>query len=459
MQNRSILVVDDEEIMREVLKNTLLSEGFSVDTAENGFSAFQAFQKKHYDLVISDLQMTGMDGITLLKRIKEIDADVMVIIMTAFGSIETAVTALKSGAFDFLTKPFIENEIKVTLRNAFRQSDLARENKSLKLKLQQESQFHDIIGKSHVMKKIFRIIEKVAKSDTNILITGDSGTGKELVANAIHYSSHRKNSAMISVNCSSIPDTLMESEMFGHVKGAFTNAYLSKQGLFEEAHKGTLFLDEIADLSLFTQAKLLRAIQKGEIKPVGGTKTRNIDARIISATNKNLETEVKERRFREDLYYRLNVVNIHLPPLRERAEDIPALSQHFLNKYCEKYNVPLKKLNREALKTLLNYSWAGNVRELENYMERAVALSEGDEITNADLPPSMTQTKYSPSFDVPKEGINLNETIAEYESSLILRTLDITQGNITKAAELLHIPRRTLSSRIQKLGLNSKRNI
>jgi len=379
-KNRTILVVDDEEILREILRNTLESEGYDVVCADDGQTAFEYFQEDRFDLIISDIQMSRMDGIELLKKVKTIDPDVLVVIMTAYGSVETAVAALRYGAFDYITKPFIENEIRVTVRNAFRQVDLSRENRSLRKRLQEEYQYHNIIGQSHVMKKVYRIIEKVAPSDTNVLITGDSGTGKELVASAIHYNSSRTKAPFISINCSAIPDTLMESEMFGHVKGAFTNAYLSKIGLFEEAHKGTLFLDEIADLSLYTQAKLLRAIQKGEIKPVGGTKTKRVDIRLISATNKTLEEEVREGRFREDLYYRLNVVNIQLPTLRSRTEDIPDLVYHFLTRFCKKYGVPQKKLSRDTLRILMNFPWPGNVRELENCIERAVALAEKDEI-------------------------------------------------------------------------------
>lgn len=454
MSDRCILIADDEEIMRMVLRDTLEKEGFSVETAEDGMTALELFQRNHFDLLISDIQMTGLDGIELLKKIKEVDPDLPVIIMTAFGSVETAVAALRYGAFDYITKPFITDEIRVTVRNALRHCDLSRENRALKNKLKEKYHFENIIGQSQVMQQVYRLIERLAASDTNVLITGDSGTGKELVAHAIHYNSKRAQSAFVSVNCSAIPDTLMESEMFGHVKGAFTNAYLSKQGLFEEADGGTLFLDEIADLSLYTQAKLLRAIQTGEIKPVGGTKTKQVNTRIISATNKRLETEVKENRFREDLYYRLNVVNIQLPGLSERPEDIPELANHFLNKFCEKYEVELKHLSHEVLKTLMNYSWPGNVRELENCIERAIALSDQNEIRLDDLPPSLHKPPEYVSPVLTTDGIDLNNELNHFEISLISKALNMTGGNITKAAQLLAIPRRTLSSRMQRLGID-----
>jgi len=454
MTERSILIVDDEEIMSEVLKDLLEKEGYAVEVAEDGLIGLELFTRDRFDMVISDIQMTGLDGIQLLQKIKEIDDDVPVIIMTAYSSVETAVAALRYGAFDYISKPFNHNEIRVTVRNAMQQADLSHENRALKIKLKEKFHFDNIIGQSQVMSKVYRLIEKLAQSDTNVLITGESGTGKELVAHAIHYNSNRAHSAFVSVNCSAIPDTLMESEMFGHVKGAFTNAFFSKQGLFEEADRGTLFLDEIADLSLYTQAKLLRAIQTGEIKAVGGTKTKNVNTRIISATNKDLEEEVKKGLFREDLFYRLNVVNIHLPKLNQHPEDIPELANHFLAKFCTKYNVAHKKLSREVLKMFMGYSWPGNVRELENCIERAVALSEGPDVECDDLPPSFHKSAVVVPPTLTQEGLELDIELDNFEKSLIMKTLQMTGGNITKAANLLKIPRRTLSSRMKRLDID-----
>lgn len=456
MPDKNILVVDDEEIMREVLKNTLENEGYSVSTAEDGIDALKVFREFPAPVVVTDIQMSGLDGIGLLQKIKDLRPQTMVIIMTAYGTVETAVAALRHGAFDYITKPFIENEIRVTVRNAFMQSELVRENISLKEQLQSQFHFKNIIGQSERMQQVYRLIEKVSRSDTNVLITGESGTGKELVAHAIHYNSNRSDFPFVSVNCSAIPDTLMESEMFGHVKGSFTSAVATKLGLFEEADSGTLFLDEIADLSLFTQAKLLRAIQTGEIKPVGSNKTKQIDARIISATNKKLFTEVQNQNFREDLYYRLNVVNIPLPSLRERSQDIPELTEHFVQKYSEKYDLSPKSLTKDSIRILMSFSWPGNVRELENCIERALALCDGDMITPDDLPPYLTQAVHVDIPTVSAEGIDLDSQLNLYEQDLITQALTLTGGNISRAAELLKTNRRTLSSRIHRLGINAK---
>jgi DNA-binding NtrC family response regulator len=442
-----VLIVDDEADMRELLQDVLSDHGFQVATASNGREALQRLGEQDYRVVLTDLRMKGMEGLELLTEIKRSFPDVNVVLMTAFGSIEAAVEAMKQGAYDFLTKPVkTEDVVRITQRAA-REAALRREVAHLRREVHKEYSFHQILGKSKAMREVFELIRRVSDSPTNILITGESGTGKELVAKAIHFNSDRRHAPFVPVNCAAIPETLLESELFGHVKGSFTDAKNDKRGLFEEASGGTLFLDEISELPMPLQAKLLRAIQEKEIRRVGATRAIAVDVRIIAATNLALAEEVKAKRFREDLYYRLNVIEIRLPPLRERREDIPLLLDAFLKKCAEASHKPIRGLNESALGLLLDYAWPGNVRELENVVERAVTLSRGAHITPEDLPPALQGARGE--RQILDEGAGHTLPLQEIEHQYIRRILEKTGGNKYQAAQILGIDRKTL---YRKLG-------
>ena len=374
MLKDKILVADDEQSMREFLDIMLKKEGYKVSLASNGEEVIKLIEKDIFDLVLMDIRMPRLDGISTLKKIKAISPETIVIMITAYASADTAIKAMKEGAYDYITKPFKVEEIKLIIKNALEKKNLQKENILLKQVVRDRYHFENIIGQSSKMLDLYKLLEKVAPTKTNILITGESGTGKELVAKAIHYNSPRKEKPFVTLNCGAIPESLIESELFGHMKGAFTDAIATKKGLFEVADEGTIFLDEISELPLLMQVKLLRVLQDREFKRVGGTEDIRVDVRIISATNKDLEEAVREKRFREDLFYRLNVIQIKLPPLRERREDIPLLAMHFLKKYSEELNKNILTISPEALRILLNYDYPGNVRELQNIIERAVAL-------------------------------------------------------------------------------------
>jgi DNA-binding NtrC family response regulator len=453
LPSASVLIVDDEEIQREVLRVLLEEEGYTVRTAADGKEALALSERQAFEVVISDIHMEPVGGLELLRRLRDLDPEVLVVLMTAYGSVESAVTALRGGAYDYITKPFKDDEVKVTVRNAVRHRSLARENVHLREVLRDRYDFDNIVGRSEAMMQVFALIRKVSRSTANVLISGPSGTGKELVARSIHYNSPRCDRPFVTVNCSAIPDTLFESEMFGHVKGAFTGAVSLHKGVFEEANGGTLFLDEIGDLSLFAQAKLLRAIQEGEIRPVGGAKTLSVDVRIISATNKDLEREVGRAQFREDLYYRVNVVQLKLPRLADRKEDVAALAYHFLNRYSQRLGGTVQRVSREAMALLTSYGWPGNVRQLENVMERAVILAEGNTIEVQDLPEDLRLDVAPKAVDLDAGPLSLDQLLQDYEVRLIEQALERCGGNISRAAELLGIHRRTLSSRIQRYGI------
>ncbi len=450
--SESILVVDDEKLQREIIRDILKYEGYPVTIAGSGREALELLKQTSVALIITDLKMPEMDGIELLGKVKEISPETSVIVVTAYGSVESAVEAMKKGAFHYLTKPFGKEELLLTVQRALENRSLLRENRLLRKELEERYQFHNLIGSSPRMQEVFRIIEKVAPSDSTVLIYGESGTGKELVARAIHFYSKRKNHAFLAINCAAIPDTLLESEMFGHEKGSFSGAYTQKKGIFEEAHQGTLFLDEIGDLNISLQAKLLRVLQDGEIKRVGGNKVITVDVRVIAATNKNLEEEMQEGRFRQDLYYRLNVVPIFLPSLRERKEDISLLIDFFIKKYGKKFGKVIEKITPDAMDRLLDYSWPGNVRELESVIERTVLLNEDGIIRADDLPQKLLAPK-SQSFGldltIPDEGISLSEV----ERNLIENALIKSNWSIKRASELLGITYKTLQYRIQKFHL------
>jgi len=447
-----ILVVDDDLSLRKMLEAVLTDDGYDVKEADDGQHAIEAVEEQFYDLILMDIRMTRMGGIEALKQIKKLSPGIPVIIMTAYASVETARDALKSGAFDYLTKPLDIDELKLIIHRALRHHQLEQENRYLRERLDDRFDFGNIIGNSLAMKNLFETLAQVAPTEATVLITGESGTGKELIANAIHQNSPRCHKPMIKVNCAALPETLLESELFGHEKGAFTGAVNKNRGRFQLAHQSSLFLDEISEMSPATQAKILRALQEKEIEPVGGETTLKIDTRVITATNKKLENEIKEGRFREDLYYRLNVVRIEIPPLRDRHEDIPLLAEFFLKQYVEKNRKLIKGFTPRATDVLMRHNWPGNVRELENLVERAVIMARGDMITQDDFPSIMTG-KDTP-VGAKNVGVSSGNTLKEAEKEIILRTLEETGGNRTHTAKILGISRRTLQLKLKEYGIN-----
>lgn len=445
----AILVVDDDADMRELAQDMLNDRGHQVSVAGSGEEALKLLAEEDYAVVLTDLRMKGMQGLELLNQIKREYPEVNVVLMTAFGSVDTAVEAMKHGASDYLTKPVKKDELIRVVERVIREAALRREVDRLRKEVRKEYSFHQILGKSKAIQAVFDLIRRVADSPTNVLITGESGTGKELVAKAIHYNSSRKEAPFVPVNCAAIPEQLLESELFGHMRGAFTDAKVDKRGLFEEAQKGTLFLDEISELPLMLQAKLLRAIQEKEIRRVGATKPIAVDVRIIAATNLNLADEVKNKRFREDLYYRLNVIELKLPPLRERREDIPLLVDAFLKKCAETGGKPVKGISEAALAMLIDYAWPGNVRELENVIERAVTLSRGDKVSPDDLPPAVQGARGDRR--VLDEAAEKSLPLHEVEKEYIKKILEKTGGNKYQAAHVLGIDRKTLYRKLAEI--------
>ena len=445
----AIMVVDDDADMRELALDMLKDRGHQVATAGSGEEALKCLAEGDYAVVLTDLRMKGMQGLELLAQIKRDYSDTNVILMTAFGSVETAVEAMKHGASDYVTKPVKKDELIRVVERVLRETVLRREVSRLRKEVHKEYSFHQILGKSKAIQAVFELIRRVADSPTNVLITGESGTGKELVAKALHYNSSRKEAPFIPVNCAAIPEQLLESELFGHMRGAFTDAKADKRGLFEEAQKGTLFLDEISELPLMLQAKILRAIQEREIRRVGATKPVSVDVRIIAATNLNLSEEVKHKRFREDLYYRLNVIELKLPPLRERLEDIPLLVAAFLKKCGEAGGKEVKSVSESALAMLMDYAWPGNVRELENVIERAVTLSRGEKISPDDLPQAVQGARGDRR--VLDEAAEKSLPLHEIEKEYIKKILDKTGGNKYQAAHALGIDRKTLYRKLAEI--------
>jgi two-component system response regulator PilR (NtrC family) len=453
-----ILVADDEQSMREFLEIMLKKEGYKVSLASNGEEVAKLVENDLFDLVLLDIRMPKLDGITALKKIKVNTPETIVIMITAYASADTAIKAMKEGAYDYITKPFKVDEIKLIIKNALEKKNLQKENILLKQAVRDRFHFGNIIGQSPKMVALYDLLEKVSPTKTNILITGESGTGKELVAKAIHYNSPRKEKPFVTLNCGAIPESLIESELFGHMKGAFTDAIATKKGLFEVADEGTIFLDEISELPLLMQVKLLRVLQDKEFKRVGGTEDIRVDVRIMAATNKELEEAVKEKRFREDLFYRLNVIQIKLPPLRDRREDIQILANHFLKKYSQELSKNISNISPEALQILLNYEYPGNVRELQNIIERAVALESSPDLTAHNLSSYLSEQpllrKGAIDIEIPNEGIDLEKMVEDLERTLLLKALDRTKGIKKKAAELLHINFRSMRYRLEKYGLN-----
>ncbi|MCD6452256.1 MAG: sigma-54-dependent Fis family transcriptional regulator [Acidobacteria bacterium] len=457
-RKEKILIVDDEPDMQEVLETLLKSEGYLIDTASSGKEALSKLSEEIYDLVILDVMMPEMDGIETLTKIKEEDPEQVVIMITAYASVENAIAAMRKGAFDYITRPFRNEEIILTIKRALEQKRLTEENRALRRLLREKYSFHNIIGKNKKMLKVFRLIEQAAPSKSTILIQGESGTGKELVAVAIHQLSPRANKRFVVVNSGNVPPDLLESNLFGHVKGAFTGAVTAKKGLFEVANGGSIFFDEIGTISLETQAKLLRVIQEKEFMRLGGVETIKVDVRIIAATNVDLKKAVEKGEFREDLYYRINVITIELPPLRERKDDIPLLVRHFIDKYSKENNKEPCEITERALECLINYNWPGNVRELENVIERAVVLNTKERIDINLLPHYIVHPKIEVPIpiDIPPEGISFREVVDEFKKTLIVKSLQMAGGVQKKAADLLKLKPTTLSEMIKRYGITNE---
>lgn len=462
MRNESILIADDDADIRAGMVEIVKMAGFNVDYASDGYEAIEKLKDRFFDIVITDLAMPRKDGMELLKHINEHSPATACIIITGVGTVENAVEAMKQGAFDYLSKPVKADEVILVVERALEVRDLQRENRSLKQELKSIYGFHRMVGSSPSMQQVFKLIEKVADTDSTVLVTGESGTGKELIAHALHYASYRHDKPFIPVNCAAIPEELLESELFGHEKGAFTHAIRTRIGRFELADKGTVFLDEIGEMSLALQVKLLRVLQERQFERVGGVKTITVDIRVIAATNIDLEEAVKKGRFREDLYYRLNVIPIRVPPLRERRSDIPLLARHFLEMFTEGKRFQVESIDENAMRCLVNYDWPGNVRELENIIERMVILASGKTITQKDLSERFININRSTqivsdtgSFApvLPEEGMSLSKAVAEFEKSLILQALDRTNGIKNRAAKLLQMNRTTLIEKMKKQKL------
>src|SRR5437867_2325131 len=459
-RNGTILVVDDEEIMREILETLLTREGYDVRVASSGAEGLEMARALPFDAAIVDIMMPGLDGIATLDELRRIDEDLAVIIITAYASVESAIQAMKTGAFDYITKPFKNDEVVVVVRNAMERRRLVSENRNLRQNIQERyHKFANIIGRSSRMRQVFDLIIQAAPSRSTILIQGESGTGKELVARAIHAHSSRADRAFVTVNSGNLPPDLLESTLFGHVKGAFTGAVYPKKGLFDLADKGSIFFDEIGNVPLETQAKLLRVIQEREFMRLGGMETIKVDVRIIAATNVDLRQMMEEGRFREDLFYRLHVISIQLPPLRDRKDDIRLLVHHFLDKYAEENRKGGLEVTPEALDLLMEYDWAGNVRELENGVERAVVLCSGEKIGVELIPEHVRKAPnfQMPQFNLPPEGISFKDVITDFEKRLIESTLEAAGGVQKRAAELLHIKPTTLNEMIKRYDIRPRR--
>lgn len=441
-----LLVVDDDPVTLTLLNEVLSKEGYEVQTALGGEEAIAKGMDQLFDIVITDVKMGDKDGMEVLRSFKKNAPDTTVIMITAFGSIETAIEAIREGAFDYISKPFKLEEIKITTQRALEQRRLLQENKQYRQELLGKYQFENFIGRTQQILQVYKTIAKVANTKSTVLIYGESGTGKELVARSIHYNSLRNQRPFIPVDCASLVETLLETELFGHVRGAFTGALFTKKGLFEEADGGTLFIDELSNLNLSLQTKLLRFLQEHEIKRVGGTENITVDVRVIAATNQPLEPLIKKGTFREDLFYRLNVVTITLPPLRERKEDIPMLANHFLQKFSEEHHKAISHISPEALEVLMRYHWPGNVRELENTIERAIILSPHPIILPEDLPQKILGTEQAGLTSFSEKPPSLKEV----EKSYVLKVLQETKGNKKKAAEILGIDRTTLYRILEK---------
>lgn len=464
MYNPRVLVVDDEMIVCESCKRILDEDGYIVEIALSGMEAFEKMKENTFDVVLTDLKMPGIDGMEVLKTLRKEYSETIVIIITGFATVETAVEAMKLGAFDYIPKPFTPDEVSIVVKKAIEQKSLLMENIYLRKELQEKYMFHNIVGKSKRMQDIYRIITKVASTDITVLIYGQSGTGKELIARAIHFNSQRRERQFVPVDCAVLSENLLESELFGHVRGSFTGAIANKPGLFEVADGGTVFLDEVGNISLSIQAKLLRVLQEREFTPVGGTKAKKVDIRLIAATNKDLEKMIKEEAFREDLYYRLNIVPIYLPTLKEREEDIPLLAVHFLKKYAEELGKTIKGFTPEAMEKLMKYSWPGNVRELENLVERTVVMMEEEMVRPEHLFLPGQKEKEILAEHAPMTSEDLKEikkkirekAVEEVERTFVLNALERHNWNVTRAAEEVGMLRQNFQALMRKYNIRAR---
>ena len=445
-----ILIVDDEAPSREALSLLLKSAGYEITGAGTGLEAFELLAGRSFDIIITDLFLPDLNGIDILKKAKSLSPITEVILITGHASAETAVQAMKEGAFDYITKPLNLDELRLIIDKALEKRRLLNENVYLKKQLRDKFEFANIIGNSPAMQKVFNRMKRIIKTDSTVLIMGESGTGKEIVAKAIHFNGHRKDKPFIAVHCGAIPENLLESELFGHTKGAFTGAVRDKIGKFEAADQGTIFLDEIGTMPMHLQTKLLRVLQEQEVERIGSNRSIKLDVRVVSATNQNLEEDVKTGNFRDDLFYRLNVIPLNLPPLRERREDILPLVKHFLHKNCKEMKRPMMSLAKEALEALELYHWPGNVRELENIVERTVALTEGNQIILDDLPSAI---RMEATTRVVEQGVDLVKTVNEIEKKMIAEALTLTNGVKARAAAMLNLNRTTLVEKMRRLGM------
>ncbi len=459
-----ILVVDDEMIVRESCKRILEEEGYEAETALSGKEAFEKMKDNPFDVVITDLKMPGIDGMEVLRTFRKDYPDSIIVMITGFSTVETAVEAMKLGAFDYIPKPFTPDEVAIVVKKAIEKKNLMLENSYLRQELQEKYGFHNIVGKSKKMQEIYRVIAKVAVTDSTVLIYGQSGTGKELIARAIHFNSLRREKQFVPVDCAVLSENLLESELFGHVRGSFTGAVTTKPGLFEVADGGTVFLDEVGNISLSIQAKLLRVLQEREFTPVGGTKAKKVDIRLIAATNKDLEKMIKDEVFREDLYYRLNIVPIYLPTLRERQEDIPLLAVHFLKKYADEMGKAIKGFTPEAMEKLMRHPWPGNIRELENVVERTVVMIEDEMVKAEHLILPGQQEKEVLENQIPMTSEELKEikkqkrekAVEEIERAFVLNALERHQWNVTRAAEEVGMLRPNFQALMRKYNLRAR---
>lgn len=464
MSQVHVLVVDDDPALREILQEALLRESYTVSTAEDGTEALQAIKDTVVHIVITDYQLPDIDGLEVIDRLSKLDAKIIPIVMTGFGTIETAVRAMKSGAFDFITKPFDLDTVAAVVRKAAEFHRLRQENHLLRRAVRDQYRLEQLVGVSEPMQQVLEFVRKVADSDSTVMVQGESGTGKELVARMLHFNSLRRDRPLVPVNCGAIPENLLESELFGHEKGAFTGATHARMGRFELAHGGTIFLDEIGELSLPLQVKLLRVLQEREFERVGGNRTIHVDVRIIAATNQDLETMVEERRFRQDLFYRLNVIPIVIPPLRERRTDIPLLIDHFLDRFNQSKHTTVVGLDDQALRLLTDYDWPGNIRELENMMERLVVLKKQGMLSSEDLPQKISRKSMVPELKeqfirLSEDGIHLSREVEQYEKHLIMEALRKANGVTSRAAQLLHLNRTTLVEKLKRKGVDPRSQV
>lgn len=461
MSQTHVLVIEDDPAVREVLQETLVQEGYSVSVAADGAEGIRAAKDTPVQIVLTDLQLPDIDGLAIIDRLARLDAKIIPIMMTGFGTIESAVRAMKSGAFDFITKPFDPETVAVVVRKAVEFHRLRQENHLLRKAVREQYQLEQLVGVSEPIRQVLDFVRKVADSDSTVMIQGESGTGKELVARMLHFNSLRRDRPLVPVNCGAIPESLLESELFGHEKGAFTGATHTRLGRFELANGGTIFLDEIGEMSLPLQVKLLRVLQERAFERVGGNRTIQVDVRIVAATNQNLESLVEEKRFRQDLFYRLNVIPIVIPPLRERRSDIPLLIDHFLARFNQAKHADISGIDPDALRLLVEYDWPGNIRELENMVERLVVLKKQGVLSVADLPEKICRKPAAPELKEQfirfnEDGIDLSREVEQYENHLIVEALRKANGVTTRAAQLLHLNRTTLVEKLKRKGVDPR---